>query len=79
MLVLFGKVKQGTSYSGVVGDKPMIEIGKAEEGSYILDFGRGWPGSNTIKFHWVHDKLTGFHDHSEVLNLRDIKLTFSEL
>ena len=64
------------SDSRVVGDKLMIEVGKAEEGSHILDFGRGWPGSNAIKFDRVHGKLTRFHDHSEVLDFRDVKLAF---
>ena len=48
------------SNSRVVGDEPTIEIGKAEEGVYILDFGRSWPGSDAVEFDWVHDKLTRF-------------------
>ena len=27
---------------------------------------------------WVHGKLTGFHNHSEVLNFRDVELTLLE-
>ena len=42
----------------------MIEVGKAEEGSYILDFGRGWPGGDAIELNGVHSKLTWFYDHS---------------
>ena len=65
--------------SRVVVYKPMIEICKAKEGSYILDFGEGWPGSNAVEFYWVYGELTEFHDHSEVFNFRNIKLTFLEL
>ena len=56
----------------------MVEVGKAEEGLYILDFRGGQPGSNAIEFDRVHDKLTGFHNHSEVFNFRDIELAFFE-
>ena len=54
--------------SGVVGDEPTIEIGKAEEGSYVLDFDGGGPGSDTIEFDWIYGKLARFHDHSEIFN-----------
>ena len=37
MIVLLSKVKEGAGNSGIVRDKPMIEIGKAEEGLYFLD------------------------------------------
>ena len=68
MIVFLCEIEEGVNDIGVVGYKLTIEIGKAEEGSYILDFGGGWPGSNAIKFDQVHGKLTGFHDHSEVFN-----------
>ena len=64
---------------GIVGDEPTIEVGKAKEGLYVLDFGRGQPSSNTVKLDWVHGKLTGFHDHSKVFDFRDIKLAFFKL
>ena len=38
LIVLLGEIKERASNSGVVGDEPMIEIGKVEEGSYFLDF-----------------------------------------
>ena len=57
----------------------MVEIGKAKEGIYFLDFGGGWPGSNAIEFDWVHGKLTRFHNHSKVFDFRDVKLAFLEL
>ena len=34
----------------MVGDKPVVEVDKAEERPYVLDFGGGWPGSNAIEF-----------------------------
>ena len=46
---------------------------------YVLDFGRSWPGSDAIELDWVHGKLTGFHDHSEVFDFRDVELAFLEL
>ena len=57
----------------------VLVVGEAKEGIYFLDFGGDWPGSNAIKFHQVHDKLTGFYDHSEVFDFRDIKLALLEL
>ena len=63
----------------IVGDEPMIEVGKAKERSHILNFSWGWPCGNAVKFHWIHGKLTGFHDHSEVFDFRDVKLAFFEL
>ena len=63
-VVLFGEVKEGAGDSGIVGDEPTIDIGKAEEGLYILDFHRGRPGGDAIEFNRVHGELTGFHDHS---------------
>ena len=62
--------------SRIVGDELIIEIDKAKEGMYFLDFCEGWPGSNTVKFHEVHSKLLGFHDHPEVFDFGDIELTF---
>ena len=64
---------------GVIGNELTVEIGKAKEGSYILDFSRGWPGSNAIKFDRVHGELTRFYDHSEVFDFRDIELAFLKL
>ena len=61
---------------GIVGYEPSAEIGEAEEGSSILDFSRGWPGSNAIKFDWVHGKLSWFYNHIKIFNFRNIELTF---
>ena len=79
MIVLFGEVEQGAGNFGVVGDELMIEVGKAKEGPYILDFSGGWPGSNAVEFYWVYGKLSRFHNHPKVFNLWDIKLTLFEL
>ena len=57
----------------------MVEVGKAEEGPHVLDFGEGRPGSNAIELDRVHGKLTGFHDHSEVFDFRDIELALLKL
>ena len=62
--------------SRVVRDELMVEVGKAKEGLYVLDFGRGWPGCDAIKLYWAHSKLTGCHDHPEIFDFRDIKLAF---
>ena len=64
--------------SGVVGYEPMVEIGEAKEGSYVFDFSWGWPGSDAIEFDGVHGELTGFHDHSEVFDFRDVELALLE-
>ena len=41
---------------GIVRDELSVEVGKAEEGSYILDFGVGWPDGDAVEFDWVHGK-----------------------
>ena len=79
MIILLCEVKEWVSDSGVVKDKLMVEVGKAKEGTYFLDFGGGWPGGNAVEFHWVHGELTGFYDHSEVFDFGDIKLAFLKL
>ena len=38
----------------------MIEVGEAKKGAYFFDFGGCWPDGNTVKFDWVHGKLTRF-------------------
>ena len=72
-------VKEGVGDCGVVRDEPTIEIGKAKEGSYILNFGWGRPGGNVIKFDRVHSELSRFHNHSKVFDFRDIELAFLKL
>ena len=57
----------------------MIEVSKAKEGLYILDFSKCGPGSNAIKFDGVHGELSWSYDHSEVFNLRDVELALLEL
>ena len=78
-VVFLGEIEKWVSDHRIVGNEPTVEVGKAKEGSYILDFSWGWPGGDAIEFDWVHSKLTGFHDHSKVFYLRDIKLAFLKL
>ena len=79
MIVFLGQVQEGVGDSGVVGYEPTVEIGKAKERLYILDFGRCWPGSDAIQLYWVHGKLLWFHNHPEVFDFGDIKLAFLKL
>ena len=78
-VVLFHKIQKGVGNSRVVRDESTVEVDKAKEGSYIFDFGRGWPGGDAVKFDQVYDKLTRFHDHSKVFYFWDVKLTLLEL
>ena len=78
-IVFLDEVEKWASDRGIVRDEPTIEVGKAKEGSYILDFSRGWPGGNAVEFDWVHSKLTRFHDHSEVFDFGDVELALLEL
>ena len=39
------------SNSGVVGDKPTVEVCKAQEGTYFLDFSGDGSGSDAVKFY----------------------------
>ena len=79
MIILLGEVKQGVGDSGIIRDELMIEVGKAKEGVYILDFGRGWPGHNAIKLDWIHHKLTRFHNHPEIFDFEEVELAFLKL
>ena len=78
-IVFLGEVEKWASDHGIVRDELTIEVSKAKEGSYILDFSRGWPGGDAVEFDWIHSELTGFHDHSEVFDFRDIELALLEL
>jgi len=64
--VFLSEVDEGAGDIRVVGDKPMVEVGKAKEGAYVFDFSRGWPFGDSIKLDRIHGELTGFNDHSEV-------------
>ena len=78
-IVFLGQIQEGVSDGGIVGYEPTIEVGKAEERPYILDFSRGGPGSDAVEFDGVHSELTGFYNHSKVFDFRDVELTFLEL
>jgi len=69
--VFLSEVDEGAGNVGVVGDKPTVEVGKAEEGAYIFDFGGSWPFGNSVKLAW-------FDDHSEVFYLVCGEFTFLE-
>ena len=76
-IVFLSEVEEGVDDSGVVRYEPSVEVGKAQEGLHVLDFGESRPGSDAIKFDWVYSKLTRFHNHSKVFNFWDVKLAFS--
>ena len=50
----FGEVEEGAGSVGVMRNKVVVEIGKAQEGTVIFDCGRGQPFSNASYFDWVH-------------------------
>jgi len=74
--VLFCKVDEGAGNVGVVRNESSVEVGKAKEGAYVLDFSWGWPFGNSVKFDGVHSELTRFDNHSEVFYLVSGKLAF---
>ena len=57
----------------------MIDIGKAKERAYILNFGWSQPGCNSVEFYRVHGKFPGFDNHAKVFDFRDIELTLLKL
>ena len=79
MEVLFSEVDEGTGDVGVVGNESTVEIGKAKEGAYVLDFSGGWPFGDFIKLDRVHGELTRFDNHSEVFHLVHGEFAFFEL
>ena len=78
-VVFLCEVKEESDNGGVVGDELTIEVGKAKEGSYFLDFGGGWPGSNAIKLYRVYNELSWFDNHPEVFHFGDVKLALLKL
>ena len=50
LVVFLSKGKVGVGHGGVVWDEAVVEVGKAQEGLYFLDFGRSGPAGNSIKF-----------------------------
>ena len=78
LVVFLGEVKEGVGDCGVVRDEPTVKVDKVQERLHILDFGGGWPGSNTIKLDRIHGKLSRFHDHSKIFHFGDVELAFLE-
>ena len=76
--VLLGKVEEGASDIGVVGDKPMVEVGESKERTNISHLGWCRPVCDTVEFDGVHGQLAGFHDHSKVFHLVGGELAFLE-
>ena len=76
MVIFLGEVEEGVGDSGIVGDEPTVEVGKAKEGSDVFDPGWGWLGSDAIELDRVHGELTGFHNHSKVFDFWDVELAF---
>ena len=46
--VFLGKVNEGSDGIRVVRDETSVEVGKAEEGSYIPDFLGCWPPGDAV-------------------------------
>ena len=79
MIVFLGEIEEVVGNCGIVRDEPTVEVGKAKEQLYILNFSWGGPGSDAVKFDWVYKELTGFYNHSKIFNFRNIKLAFFKL
>jgi len=67
--VFFCEINEGVGDVGVVGNESSVEVGEAQEGAYVLDFGWGWPFGNAIELDRIHGELTWFDDHPEVFYL----------
>jgi len=76
--VLFGEVDEGTGDIGVVRDESTVEVGKAEERTYVLDFCRSRPFGNSVEFDGIHGELAWFNDHSKVFHLVGGEFAFLE-
>ena len=74
--VFLSKVNQGAGDVGIVQNKPLVEVGKAQEGANIFDFSGGRPACDTIKFDRVHGQLTRF---DKVFNLISGEFVFLKL
>ena len=67
--VFLGKVKEGMSDVGIVGNEPTVEVGEPKERVNVSHFGWRRPICNAVKFDGVHGQLAGFYDHPEVFHL----------
>ena len=79
VVVLLHEVKERAGDSGIVRNKLTVKVSKAKKGLHILDLCWSQPSSNAVEFDRVHGELTGFHDHSEVFDFRDVKLALLKL
>ena len=78
-VVFLSKVKEEAGDDGVIRYEPMVEVGETKEESHFFGLGWGWPSSNAVKLHQVHDELAWFHNHHKIFYFRDVKLTFFKL
>ena len=77
--VLLGKVEEGTSDVGVVGNESTVEVGEPEERANIFHLGWRRPICNAVEFDGIHGQLAGFYDHAEVFYFVGGESTFFEL
>ena len=67
--VLLGKVEEGASDVGVVGNESSVEVGEPKERANIFHLGWHRPICDAVELDGVHGQLAGFHDHAEVFHL----------
>ena len=67
--VFLGKVKEGASDVGVVGDEPSVEVGESKERANVFHLGWRGPVCDAVEFDGVHGEFAGFHDHSKIFHL----------
>ena len=77
--ILLGEVNQWLSDVGIIGDKSLVEVGKAEERLNVFDFCWSRPFCYTIELYGIHGELSRSDDHSEIFYLRSCKGTFFQL
>ena len=76
--ILLGKVEEGVSDIGVVGDESTVEVGEPKERADIFHLGWCGPICDAIEFDGVHGQLAGFHDHAKVFYLVGGEFTLFE-
>ena len=74
--VLLCKIEQWSGQGGVVFDKTVVEVTKAQEFLDFLHGLRSWPVSNRCEFNWIHTEFSFGNDQTQIFYGCLVKRTF---
>jgi len=74
--VFLCEVEQRSGQGGVVFDKMVVEVTKAQEFLDVLHGLRRWPVGNSHKFDWIHMEFSFGDDQTQIFHGCLVKGTF---